>query len=264
MEKQRIENIMEKQKQKMLQQKRLDQTKANLEEKVKRETEQMLRKQLMSEEKRQQFEDMRNLTLKKKNEEAFKKQEEIQKTVNRCRELEELKIYEFNRKMEEMEKQKKIMEKMREEELVQRQIEVKNRELKLIQTRQEKERIDNFKKDSVVAKINETDYKIENLRQAKEVELLQKNEKNILRRTEKEMNIKRIENMKEYERQKQLEKLDEEYRKAEEFRHQKLLIAEKKKEINMQIAIQKKNMVKKLEEYLAKNKEITVIKIFYL
>jgi trichohyalin len=258
MEKQRIEKSIEKQKLNMLQQKRLEQTIENLDEKMRRETEQMLRKQMMSEEKRHQFEEMRNLDLKKKNEEGLKKQEEIQKTLNRCKELEEFKIYEFNRKMEEVEKQKKIMEKIREEELIQRQIEVKNRELKIIQCRQEKERIDNYKKDAVIAKINETELKIQNMQQAKEAEIMHIHEKNILHRTEKEMNIKRIENMKEYERQKQIERLDEEYRKAEEFRQQKFLIAAEKKEINMQIAIQKKNMVNKLEVYIGKNKEITV------
>jgi len=237
----------------------LEEKKANLEERIKRETELMLRKQYMSEEKRQQFEEIRKISLQKKSEEAQKKQEEIQKTLIRCKEIEEMKIYEFNKKMEDMEKQKKIIEKMKEEDMVQRQIEAKNRELKLIQAREEKERLDNLKKDFVVAKISETEFKIKRMREAKEIESMQKNEKNILMRTEKEMNIKRIENMKEFERQKQLEKLEENYRKAEEFRDQKNIIAEKKKEINMEIALQKKIMVGKLENYLAKNKEITVI-----
>jgi len=250
--------MLEKQKIKIQKQKKLDQARINLEEKIKREEKEMLRKQLMSEEKLNQFEEMRETTLKRKNEEALKKQEEIQKTLNKCRELEENKIFEFNRKIEEMEKQKKILSKVKEEQIAQKHIEANNRELKIIQTLEEKEKLDNFRNDAVISKITKTDFKIKQLREAKETELMQKNEQNILRRTEREMNIKRNENVKEYERKKQMEKLEGNYLKAEEFMDTKNLIAEKKKEINMEIAMQRKNIVGKLEEYLIKHKDLTV------
>ncbi len=255
--------MLEKQKIKLNKQKKLDQARINLEEKVKREEKEMMRKQLMSEEKRNQFEEFRQTTLKRKNEEALKKQEEIQKTLNKCRELEDNKIFEFNRKMEEMEKQKKIVGKIKEDQLALKQIEAKNRELKIIQTREEKEKLDSLFNEAVIAKITKTDFKIKQLKELKETELMQKNEQNILRRTEREMNIRRIENIQEYERKKQIEKLEDNYRKADEFIETKTLIGEKKKEINMEITIQKKNIVGKIDEYLVKHKDLNVIFIFY-
>jgi hypothetical protein len=227
-----------------------------------------MRKQVMNESRRKHFEDLRQIAMKEKEEKAIKKQEEIQRTLEKCKEIEEIKLYEFNKKMCEMERQKKLLEKQKEEELQRKVIEAKNRELKIIHTREEKEKLDNLKKEYVIDKISQTEQKIKIMKEIKEIELMQKNETNILRRTEREMNIKRIENVKEYERQIAMQRLEKNYDKADQFKEQKFFIGEKKKEINMEIAMKKKEMAYKLETYIRKNSDVKVnlflFFIFYL
>jgi len=222
----------------------------------------------MNESRRKHFEDLRQIAMKEKEEKAIKKQEEIQRTLEKCKEIEEIKLYEFNKKMCEMERQKKLLEKQKEEELQRKVIEAKNRELKIIHTREEKEKLDNLKKEYVIDKISQTEQKIKIMKEIKEIELMQKNETNILRRTEREMNIKRIENVKEYERQIAMQRLEKNYDKADQFKEQKFFIGEKKKEINMEIAMKKKEMAYKLETYIRKNSDVKVnlflFFIFYL
>ena len=196
--------------------------------------------------------------MKKKREDFEKKQEEVQKHFDKTKELEEIKSYEFNKKMDDLEKQKKILEKIREEEINNRKNEFVMKSMKNLHLRNLKEKRDEKKIDSTVIRINEFFYKNRNKKQFIEQELMFKNETNSLKRVEKQMKIRRIENIKEYEINKEREKLEENYKKFEDFHNQKSFFSKHKRYLSLEISKQRKSIVDKFNEYIDRNKEITV------
>jgi hypothetical protein len=85
-----------------------------------------------------------------------------------------------------------------------------------------------------------------------------KQEMSTIKRSEKSRIIKRMHNVEEYKKEKKLEEINEKMRRAEEFKYQKQLMLEKKKEISDEIERQKREVMEKFDKIMKKNKGINV------
>ena len=228
-EKKRIEKIKENVKIKILHQERLEKETQKIEQRTKINTELMEQRLIKSEMKRQQLEELRTLVFKKKSEETVKKQEGIQEYFLKEKEKEEMRNSKLGKKLMEVEVQKKIVDKLKDEEIKQKINELKMRERKTFKAREIKEKIENFKRDNLVDKINGVDYKIQIQKETKERELMFINEKNSLKRSETFMNIQRIDNFKEYDTEKKREQIEYKYQRLYNIKQQKSIILSHKR-----------------------------------
>lgn len=85
-----------------------------------------------------------------------------------------------------------------------------------------------------------------------------KNEKNMLKRSETLMNIRRIENIKEYEINKQKEFLAEKYRKSLQFKEQKNNIMSLKRNLSLDTSNKRQSLINKFEDF-EKNNALEVL-----
>ncbi len=258
-EKKRIKKIKENEKMKKLHQIRFEKTQIKLEEKNQKELENINKKQLMSEEKRNQLEELRSIELKKKVMMHLQKQDEIQKFMEKNKEIEEMKFFEFFKKMDDIEKNKKFVDKQRDEEIKNRILELKMKSVKTLQSRIQLEKQDDKKREIAADRINIYYHKSQKKKEEKEREQMFINEKHTLKRNDWEQKVKRIENIKEVERLIEKEKIGEIYKKLEEFQDMKLSISNKKRILSIETANQRKIALNKFDNFMNKNKEITVI-----
>lgn len=247
-ERKRLEKIKENDQIRNLHKRRYQNEKQKLEEKLRIEADLMLNKQLKSDLKRQKLDDLRKMSFKKKAEEAFKRMEEIQRFFDTEKQKDEIKSNQLEKKLMNIENHKKLVDKLKEEEIKQKINELKIKEQKSGQVRELKEKNDNQKRESVVEKINEVSFKVKIQKEVKEKELMFKSEKNSLKRSETMMNVRRIENAKEYENFKNREKIEEKYFKTNTFKEQKSIIMTQKRFLSIDTSNKRQIILSQFED----------------
>lgn len=235
--------------------------KQKLKEKLKLEADIMQKKQINSDFKREQLEELRRMVFKKKAEEALKKMEEIQMFFNKEKHKEEVKNSQLEKKLLDIDNYKKLVDKLKEEEIKHKMSELKIKELKSTQVREFKEKLDTKKRESVVEKIKEVSFKVKTHKEVKERELMFKNEKNTLKRSETMMNLERIENVKEYVNHQQREKIEEKYYKTNSFNEQKAFIMAQKRFLSIDTSNKRQIILNQFED-LTKEPAIEVLFFF--
>jgi uncharacterized glyoxalase superfamily metalloenzyme YdcJ len=110
-----------------------------LESKIEKQNTDYLNKEKMNEEKRKQFEKLREMAMREKKDEFFKKTGVLVKILEKNKDLERKKIEEYERKQELVEKQKNMMESMIIENQKERKILWKIKEVKILENRKKNE-----------------------------------------------------------------------------------------------------------------------------
>ncbi len=259
MEKTRIQKIKENEKLKKMHQIRFENTQCKMDQKLKSQFDFFKKKQLMSEEKRSQIEALREIALKKKILLHSQKQEEIQKFFDKNKEEDEIKFFEFQKKMDDIEINKKNVDEKRQEEIRIRISELKLKSLKSGESRSILVKQEEIKGENAIFRINKHYLQTQKIKEEKEREIMFWSEKNCMKRSETELKIKRIKNVKEIERLVEKEKIEEKSKTLEEFHDHKLLLANKKRVLAIEIANSRKMTLEKLDEFMNRNKDITVI-----
>jgi len=264
LEEKRLQKIKENDKTMYLHKKRFEETNNKMEEKLKKESEAIAKKLIISNENRIQHEESRKIALKKKVEIHLQKQIEIKNFLARHKENDEIKHIQLKRKMKEIEKQKQLFDKQKDNEIKER---IKELNIKSIKTKESREQIQNeitkenhFTMLRIKNFVNKYDRKKEEI----ERENMFNCEKHEQKRNEVELKIKRNENVKEIERRKALEKIFEDYKKSEDFKSQKIVNSNKKRIISIELSNQRKNTLDKLDALINKYKEISVKNYFLI
>ncbi len=208
----------------------------------------MQQKQVKSDLKRQQLEDLRDMAFKKKAEEALKKMEDIQMFFVKEKQKEVIKGSQLDKKLMDIDNHKKLVDKLKEEEIKQKINELKIKEQKSGKVREQKEQLEIVKRESVVEKINEVGFKVKIQKEAKERHLMFKSEKNSLKRSETIMNVRRIENIQEYENYKQREKIEEKNQKTNSFKEQKSFIMTQKRFLSVDTSNKRQIVLSQFED----------------
>jgi len=178
--------------------------------------------------------------------------------MEKKKEEEEIRFFEFQKKMEDIEKYKKSVDEKRDEEIKNRIHDLNLKSVKSRESRNILEKQDEKKTDNVVYRIMQYYFKSQKKKEEKERENMFKSENNCMKRSEMELKIKRIENVKELERLMERDKIEEKSKTLEEFHDHRLLVANKKRVLAIEIANQRKMKLEKLEEIMNRNKDITV------
>ena len=224
----------------------------NLEMNINYQKEKLIEKQKENEEKKHNFEHLRQMAFKERQNKNMKRAEEIQKVLLNNEMMEKQRYIEYRDKQD--------MINFRKKELDELQNEIKKiREEKNIQKEEEiKEKIFNYyseeekRKKEIMDKIENKDYIIKYLKEEKEREIMERSENHTRIRMEKEDNIRRIGKMQEYERENTFKKLMEKNAKVEEFIGQKSLITERKREMQDVINQKKEESIKKFDRIFKK------------
>lgn len=224
----------------------------NLEHKILQQKNEYLEKQRKNEIKKNQFEELRNLAFKEQKKQSAMRTEEIKKVLMRNEQMEKQKVESYYEKQKQIQQKKEELEEIHKEEIRQKIERQKNRENKIKQTLQMNELMENAKKNEIIEKIEFKEERKKNLQMMKERECMEKSEIIVRKKLEKEENIKRIARMQEYERAKTLERLQEKSMRLEEFKLQKSIIADKKREIQDEISRKKQEYVEKFEKIFKK------------
>jgi len=258
LEKKRIQRVKDNEKHKKMHQIRFDNTQSKFEEKMKNQSELFTRKLIMSEEKRNQLEELRSIALKKKELLHLQKLDEIQRFFQKNKELEMIRSFEFQRKMEDIDRNKQMVDKNREDEIKIRTLDLKMKSHNSLQSRIKLGKEEEKKNEFVVYRINNFYYKSQKKKEESEREHMFKNESNTLKRNVVEQKIRRIEKVKEVQRLLEKEKIEEVSKKFANFHNQKLLSLNKKRLLAIEIANQRKNTLDKFDDFMNRNKDITV------
>jgi len=160
--------------------------------------------------------------------------------------------------MEEMEKNKKAVDKSKEEEIKNRILELKTKAIKNLKKRNIKETEEERNKEEIKNRIENFFFKSQKKKQEIERENMFKNEKNCMKRSELENKLSRIEKVKEAELELEREKMEQNCKRLEEFQEQKQITMQKKRVIAIEVANQRKCSLEKFEDFLNKNIDITV------
>jgi len=153
---------------------------------------------------------------------------------------EHLKLVEYSKKQEEIEKHKHLMESIILNNQKARVEVQKQKEVKLIKGRIKNEEIGKKKVDSILTKISYIEQKRDEHQSKHEKDLMYKQEMALLKMSDRFRVIKRMQNIEEYQKEEKMEEVQNKMKRAEEFKYQKQIMGEKKKEIAESINKQKK------------------------
>lgn len=118
--------------------------------------------------------------------------------------------------------------------------------------------IEEKKVGSMLKKIDFREERIKHKQQSIERNLMFKNEKEHIKRKNKEQVLERISNIQEYNNDINKRKIDEKMERAEEFKQQKQLFSMKKKKMAEDISKQKNDILTKFEKLCKKSTGVTV------
>jgi hypothetical protein len=262
--KNKLLNEKEKERQELLEKKRLEKIKENenlrnihkqrhdfkikiMEEKLRKNSELIQMKLGQSEIKRNKLEELRKMVFKKREDETLKKYEDIQKFFLKEKEKEEIRNILIEKKFIEMDNQKKLMDKIKDEEIKKKMIELKIKEKKNNEKRDSLEKEDDEKRDYTIFKINKKYYKFNRYKEEKERDLMFKNELNMLKRSEALINFKRIENIIEYENHRKREKIEDKYKRSQSFLEQKEMILSNKRFLSIDTSSKRQIILKQFD-----------------
>lgn len=261
MDEKRLQKMKKNENLKNLHQERLEKALNSMAEKNKIFTERIDKNQRRGE-KRAQLSELRSIALKNRILTHMKRQKEIQDFMDKTNVNDELKLFQFQKKMDEIEKFKKKMDQSREIEIKSRNEELKTKSMKNSQNRNLKEMITDKQRLMMINRMKNFFFKSQQKKELTERELMMKYEVNAQNRTEKETNLRHIQKMKENERMDAYRRIQDIYKKYEEFQDQRLFISNKKKILAIEVANQRKLTLEKFEDFMNKNKDITVIILY--
>ena len=189
----------------------------------------------------------------------MKKQEEIKTQILKtggdyCYEMEKR----YKRKMEENEKQKKILDKEKENKIREMNLEIQAKSIKT-------EHIRNLIEQEIITKNNLTMYKIENFyyksqkkKEHSERDLMRSSENLVKKKMNADLKNKINDKLREMERQRAMETIKENNAKAENFLETKNYLSQQKKILSIELSNDRQKKLEELEILMRKYKEITV------
>ena len=258
MEEKRLEEMRRNQEKMLAKQQLIEKNMRNLEDKLNNQRENYMRKEMINEEKKQQFEYMRSLAFKEKKEKSEARSNEMKKVLAKNTELEQMKIEQYNERQKKIQQHKLEIEEQQRLEQFKKEERNRNRDIHIKETLKNNEKLENQKKYYILDKISKRDDMVNQMRMMKERDNMEKSEMRTIKRIEKEEGLKRLANLQEYERSKILERLSDKDMRIEEFKTQKSIIAEKKRQTQEEINRKKAEYAEKFESIFRK-KTIDVI-----
>ena len=168
------------------------------------------------------------------------------------------KVEEYYKKQEIIEQHKQELEKQLEEDRKRKTIQQWEKQKKLQMTLDRNKKLESKKKHSVLDKINYQENRIKHKQEVIERNLMFKNEKENIKRKNKEHVLERLSNIQEYNNDLNKRKIEEKMTRAEDFKNQKLMFAAKKRKMAEDIAKQKNDVLTKFERLVKKSSGVTV------
>jgi hypothetical protein len=224
----------------------------NLDERITQQKNEFMEKQLHNDMKKQQFEKLREIAFMDKQVQARCRAEEIRKVIEKNENMGKMKVQNYNEKQKIIQMKKEELEEMQKLELMNKQERLRMRESKIKQTLQMNEELELNKKSVILQKMEYKDSKRKEGSMMREREFMERSEMNTRRRLEKEEIIRRIARMQEEERARTLMRLNEKSQRLDEFKSQKSMIADKKREVQDEISRKKQEYIERFDKIFKK------------
>jgi hypothetical protein len=240
---------MEKQTKKQL---LIQQNMENLEEKLNKQRNEYLFKQKRNDIRKEQFEEKREQMKYERKIQSENRAREIKQVLEKNQEMEKEKVEIYNEKQRAIQEKKEELERINKLEQESRIENNRLREMKIRNTLRANEEILEEKKSQIMGKIIQKESLQQEASKQRELLNMEKCESSTIRKMEKEDTIKRISRIQNYERMKIMEKLEEKSLRLDEFKFQKSIISEKKREMQDDINRKKQEYVEKFEKIFKK------------
>ena len=195
--------------------------------------------------------------LKEQNEEIIKRAERIKHVLEQYEEKNKLRILRYNQKMEEINKRKeeKQIEEMRILEEEKRKKEEKEKRLNELRNKFEKNMADN--RQRLMEKIIYTEKKIKNQKIAQEKQLHIKFNKLYISREDRKNRVIRKERVRDFQRTQKMDKINQRMKRIDNMQKDRYLLEEERKKIEEEINNKKSIMLKRLQNVIKNNKQMT-------
>ena len=195
--------------------------------------------------------------LKEQNEEIIKRAERIKHVLEQYEEKNKLRILQYNKKMEEINKRKeeKQIEEMRFLEEQKRKKEEKEKKLHEIRNKFEKSMADS--RQRLMEKIIYTDKKIKNQKMVQEKQLHIKFNKLYISREDRKNRVIRRERVNDFQRTQKMDKINQRMKRIDNMQKDRYLLEEERKKIEEEIHNKKIIMLKRLQNVIKNNKQMS-------
>ena len=200
---------------------------------------------------------MRDLAFKKNQRQSLKKSLEIKHALEKNAELAANKIHDYNHKQAVIKQHKQEIELINEEKQQQKNNAIRRREEKIANTLKENVNLENKKKSKILTKINHNDKKVKFVKEIQEQKAMQDSEQHTMVMFERSQRVQRLSHILEYQKKETLEKIMEKMNRIEDFKNQKSVIANQKRQMQEDISRKKAQYAEKFEK-IFKNKGIEV------
>lgn len=251
-EEQRMMKTMENFKRTKEKQELIAKNQKNLEKQLKAIQNEYIKKDKQNELKRKTFEEQRQRKIQKDREIALKKEVQIQNVLKENELKEQKRIEEYNERQRQIEIKKKELEKEQQREKEAKEKMYKEKDTKIKLTIEKNEQLEMERKSKILERIKQREENAKQTKEEKKYENFVKSEETNQSRIIKEEKIKIISRQRDNEREKLFKSIEEKDKRINEFKQNKLLMAEKKKKMQNEIAYKKEVYTKEFQKLLSR------------
>jgi hypothetical protein len=258
LEKKRLDQVKLNQQKQVTKQQQIEHNMKNLDEKLAEQRNLYLKKEHQNEEKKHQFETMREMAFKSRKDKNEQRNQEIKKVLEKNQEQEQKKVDEYNKKQQIIQQKKQELEVSQISEHKKKIEKMNERDNHIKATLRNNEDLENQKKEYILTKIKERDDMVQRMQMMKERENMEKSESRVIKRYEKDEALKRLSNIQDFEKSRTLGKIYEKNHRIEEFKQQRGVIADKKRFAHDEVNRKKAEYQAKFDS-IFKHKNVDVI-----